>query len=216
MNFFLFGFNDHFQREVEDALLPFRVFTRNLRNAAIHLVADRFSQYVGTDEAPTRSCDIAKVFLQGNIGPQLPRSALAYAQRLVVRLNVHQTISMEDVERIIDDAPPTLLYSLCASAAVIIAGAPFHYVVKYTPFQQRQLIKAVSQLVPEETYVSIAHILNVTPTPSTKRKRSEEKTILYERPAIVKHAPSAPSRAHCDSCRCLQEAQEGPAAAQHL
>ena len=215
MNFFLFGFNDHFQREVEDALLPFRVITRNLRNAAIHLVADRFSQYVGTDEAPTRSCDIAKVFLQGNVGPQLPRSAKAYAQRLVVRLNVHQSISIEDVEDTIDDAPPTLLYSLCASAAVIIAGAPFHYVVKYTPFQQRQLIKAVSQLVPNETYVSIAHILDVTPAPSTKRKRSEEKTILYERPAIVQHAASAPSRAHCDSAR-FQETQEDPAATQNF
>ncbi len=173
------GFNEHFVNEVVALLLPFRVQTRTLRNAAIHVVADRYSMYVGRDECPTRAVDISKMLTSPNLKPQSPRCPIRYSTRLLARLGRDD---IETVERILNEFPTTLcketqrweplvkLHSLRAVAAIIIVGAPLVRVSRYTGFTQRQILKAVADCL-ETSYRRIVQLFDNLALPPQQPRR---------------------------------------------
>ena len=163
------GFNDHFVEEVSRLLAPFPKHTRTLRNAALHVVADRHSFYLGRDECPTRAYDIKRILLSPNLQPQFPRSAVRYAARLLARLG--RLEYHESCERILSEFPDNdLLHSLKAAAACVILGASLARVARYTSFTPRQILRAVATCL-ATSYERIVQLFDNLPLPPTRPRR---------------------------------------------
>lgn len=163
------GFNDHFVQEVVDLLRPFPKHTRTLRNAALHVVADRHSQYLGRDECPTRAVDLRRILLSPNHKPQGPRCPAQYAARLLARLG--RLEDHETCERLLAEFPPSdLPHSLKAAAACIILGAPLARVARYTQLSAGRILSAIATCL-DSSHRRIVQLFDNVPSPPTRPRR---------------------------------------------
>ena len=168
MDLHALGFNDHFVDEVCNVLRPFRVVTTTLRNAAIHIVADRHSMYVGPDELPTRPIDKRRILTSPNLQPQSPRSAERYSTRLLARLG--RLEDHETVARVLVEFPSFSLHSLKAAAACVVVGCSLTRVCSITTFQQRTLLHAIAYCL-HTSYARIVQLFDNLPLPQTNPRR---------------------------------------------
>ena len=190
------GFNEHFVREVCSVLDPFPVLTVTLRNAAIHVIADRHSMYVGPDELPTRPLDKRRILTSPNLLPQSPRSAERYSTRLLARLGRLEDHST--VARVLAEfSPSTHLHSYKAAAACVIVGCPLWRVCSYTGFSQRTLVRVIADLL-ETTYKRIVQLFDNLQIPHHNPRRfvftGHLTPLDYEPAANIPHGdPPSPS-----------------------
>ena len=196
------GFNDHFVDEVANVLRPFRVITTTLRNAAIHIVADRHSMYVGPDELPTRPYDKRRILTSPNLKPQSPRSAERYCARLLARLG--RLEDYDTVVRVLAEFPHTIkVHSLKGAAACVVVGASLARVVAFTGFSQRVLLRAIADCL-QTSYVRIVQLFDNLSLPQSNPRRfvyvGHLTPLTYESPADVAHGhPPGPHETQGDA-----------------